>query len=240
MPKLKHIVRPGECLISLAARYGQSVESIWNHPDNRTLRDGGREPELLKEGDEVTLETAAPRGNQIDAQQRHTFGAEVPAAWLRLRLVEPVYEHEEHHDEPERRQEGSDVHYEAPRPPDQRSEPLAHVAYRFELGGFQVEGETDGDGVISERIPASAGSQGTLIVRPGQAKSSRLRVLLGYLDPVGEPSGVAQRLRNLGYGPARGDDGLRDGLAAFQRAHELEESGAFDTATKQKLTDMTR
>jgi hypothetical protein len=67
------------------------------------------------------------------------------------------------------------------------------------------------------------------------------RVKIGHLDPVGEPTGVLQRLQNLGYVSPRTRVDPNDAatlagpLAAFQRAAALTVTGALDDDTRGAL-----
>ncbi|WP_437956184.1 peptidoglycan-binding domain-containing protein [Sorangium sp. So ce119] len=63
-------------------------------------------------------------------------------------------------------------------------------------------------------------------------------VLVGDLDPIDEPSGVAQRLRNLGFLPPIGEVEAEDvtlALMAFQREQGLAVTGAVDDETRRAL-----
>ncbi|HTB76050.1 MAG TPA: type VI secretion system tip protein TssI/VgrG, partial [Polyangiaceae bacterium] len=95
---------------------------------------------------------------------------------------------------------------------------------------------TDGNGKLTFDAPAS---QEYVVVEIADPRIIR-RMRIGHLDPVDEPSGLLQRLRNLGYmsPPAPGvsdEDALTSALNAFQTANGLTVTGTFDDATRSKL-----
>ncbi|MBI4955352.1 MAG: peptidoglycan-binding protein [Myxococcales bacterium] len=110
--------------------------------------------------------------------------------------------------------------------------PLANK--RYWVDGEEA-GTTDGDGKVA------------LAVRPTQPSVS-LRVedspdtyllRLAHLDPVDTGAGVRQRLVNLHYLPEDGglvtEEHLAEALRNFQRRMGLDESGAPDDATRERL-----
>jgi N-acetylmuramoyl-L-alanine amidase len=62
-----------------------------------------------------------------------------------------------------------------------------------------------------------------------------VRFSIGHLDPINEPSGVAQRLRNLGFLPHRtvtsSPERVREAVARFQSEAGLPATGDVDDAT---------
>lgn len=120
-------------------------------------------------------------------------------------------------------------------------EPLSGETYRVEGIGDDEEKVTDGDGAATFEVDVHTRAVTIVLVD----RKARVRMLVGDLDPVGEPSGARMRLTNLGfYGPtlagadryeAADDDALCAALVAFQRARGLEPSGALDEATQAEL-----
>ena len=97
-------------------------------------------------------------------------------------------------------------------------------------------GKTDADGVIECDIPNDA-SEGEIQLRGGQEK---IPIRLGGLDPADTPSGVRQRLKNLGYDSTGcAEDAMpEEALKSFQTKNKLKVTGKFDADTKAKLTDL--
>ncbi len=67
-------------------------------------------------------------------------------------------------------------------------------------------------------------------------------IQLGSLDPLSETAGVQQRLKNLGYlsFTVDGETGpeTREALIAFQKKHELGETGEINSETLDKLKQL--
>lgn len=100
-----------------------------------------------------------------------------------------------------------------------------------------ISGSTDGDGWIDEPIPITA-KKVTLSLREGKEEH---HLQLGHLDPHDEPSGVQQRLRNLGFyfGALDGEHGpvTAGALRSFQTKQGLTVSGEADDDTMNALRD---
>lgn len=117
------------------------------------------------------------------------------------------------------------------------TEPLADTAYTLTIGDEIIEGRTDGEGWLEERIPTTAKS-GRLVV---ERVPKEFALEIGSLDPIEEVSGVQGRLRNLGFDPGPIDNIFGPltsrALADFQQARGLEPTGARDEDTINELRD---
>ena len=117
-------------------------------------------------------------------------------------------------------------------------EPRKNVAYTLKIDDEEIKGTTDGDGLVKEKIHASA-KKGTLTI---EDTDEVIELQLGYLDPADEPTGIQGRLVNLGYGPGAidGDIGLQTQSAVrqFQKDMGLEVTGEPDQATIDKLDEL--
>jgi hypothetical protein len=117
--------------------------------------------------------------------------------------------------------------------------PRSNEAYVLTVNGKDLKGNTDGDGVLKQFIPNDAKS-GMLKLNNGK---ECFPVRIGALDPIGEISGIQQRLSNLGFDCAESgtlDDATRRALSNFQAQNSLEVTGKADDATKGKLADLTQ
>jgi hypothetical protein len=120
-------------------------------------------------------------------------------------------------------------------------EPLANEPYLARILGLDVRGTTGPDGSLAIDVPIHCNSFVLELLNRGTAHT----VLVGHLDPHTEPSGVRQRLSNLGYGslialhlPALGIDQVscdRLHLLSFQLAQGLPATGDLDPATSDAL-----
>jgi Putative peptidoglycan binding domain len=124
--------------------------------------------------------------------------------------------------------------------------PRANEDYIIEIEGDQIKGKTDGEGILVHPIPAAA-REGKLILRNGK---DVFPLKIGDLDPIDLPSGVQQRLNNLGYKCSVGDESgvskgalseqTKSALMKFQSTNKIKVSGELDSATKSKLKELSK
>jgi hypothetical protein len=124
--------------------------------------------------------------------------------------------------------------------------PLANAKYRLQ-GSVDDETPktTDGDGTATFDVPVDADA-----VQITFEDAGTYLLMVGHLDPVATPSGLEQRLIQLGYLEPAGDGGddadddgalvdreavVADALSAFQGDSGLPVTGTADDATNQKL-----
>lgn len=117
-------------------------------------------------------------------------------------------------------------------------QPRANESYILEVDGIFFTGTTDADGKLEQSIPPNA-KKGKLFLGK---KREEYKLNLGHMDPHNELIGIQKRLNNLGFhcGPANGDltPQTTEALKAFQKKHQLTESGEVDEATKNKLLEI--
>ena len=112
-------------------------------------------------------------------------------------------------------------------------QPRANIPYQLCVDGVSSTGTTDGDGFVEAKI--SPGAKQARIVLQDPKSDIVYNMALGHLDPIDTPSGVAQRLANLGYGV--GDDPAGS-ILAFQTDQQLQATGQVDDSTSSKLKDL--
>jgi hypothetical protein len=71
MPEYK--VKQGDCVSSIAERYGLSWEKIWNHPNNAELNQKREDPNVLYSGDVVFIPEKEVKQESGATGQRHHF-----------------------------------------------------------------------------------------------------------------------------------------------------------------------
>jgi hypothetical protein len=118
--------------------------------------------------------------------------------------------------------------------------PRANEKYVLDLDGKLIDGTTDGDGKLEHFIPGESRSA-LLMLRNGQ---EIIPLRLGDLDPIDNPSGIQQRLNNLGFDCGSEDGELegqtKEAIKKFQAAYQLEVTGEPDDATKNKLKELSK
>ena len=230
----KRLVLPGECIASLAATCGVTPEQLWNDPDNAPLRERRGDPSMLMAGDEVALPEPTREGASVSAGGSHSFVGQRPTVRLVLKLHDEVWPDETvqgSHETSEQGTRSSEPELVDPPP----LEPLASVPYRLSVAGRVIEGTTDGDGLLDETVDARA-TVAELVLDPDTEDERRLELHIGVLDPADEPSGITQRLSNLGFTSASPDHAPMT-IAHYQESRGLEINGELDDATRGKIVD---
>lgn len=115
-------------------------------------------------------------------------------------------------------------------------EPLAHCAYELRIGQADVrQGQTDETGLVDLYVSPLV-TRALLIY--GDDKRE-VAVNIGRLWPVSTPTGVQQRLLNLGLLRTEAEEGSEEmatALREFQVLARLPETGALDDATRSALS----
>lgn len=115
--------------------------------------------------------------------------------------------------------------------------PLAHEPYVLEVEGQLLRGNTDAEGIITQKIPPSV-KDGKLIV--GQSEEQPVYdIFFGHLDPTDTVSGVQERLCNLGF-DCDSIDGVvgektRAAIRDFQFHYDLKQTGEINDETRSKI-----
>lgn len=205
----KHIVKQGECLASIAHDYGFSWRALWDAPENQGLREMRRNPGILYPGDKVFVSERKLRWETCAPGTRNSFVRRNNMELLRLILT------------------------------DAEGEPQAGLSYAVMIddGEFAATGVTTNDGLVECEIRVNA-RRGTMLVG-NEGEETCFELMLGFLDPIREISGVQARLNALGYlrsAPNGTLDPLtREALWRFQKDHSLNRTGELDDETKQAL-----
>jgi Putative peptidoglycan binding domain len=200
-----HKVVQGECMVTIAARYGWLPQSLWDQPENAKLKEQRKDMHCLLPGDAVAVPTRRPRGEPVATDGVGRFQLAVVQPKLRVRLL---------NDEAPRGGEAYRLEYD---------------------DGQVLEGSTDGDGWVEQPLPVAVRKAVLVLkdgaeryelavggLDPADAPSGaqgRLRNL-GYY--FGEVDGK--------IGPA-----TQAALRRFQQAKGLEATGALDEATAEAL-----
>jgi len=72
MPK-RHIVEQGECISSIAFENGLFPDYVWNHPDNKDLKELRKDPNVLLPGDVIVVPDKRQKVVEKPTGQRHVF-----------------------------------------------------------------------------------------------------------------------------------------------------------------------
>src|SRR6478672_9577616 len=81
------VVRQGDCLSSLAARYGQEAKDLHDHAGNAALKQKRPYPNILAPGDEVEIPELNPKWRTASTGRVNRFVVNRPMVKLRLALL---------------------------------------------------------------------------------------------------------------------------------------------------------
>jgi hypothetical protein len=170
-----HVVEQGECLSSIAARYGGlSWQDLHDHPDNAELKKSRPNPNVLAPGDEVTLPDPGPaKWVGATVERRHRFLVKLPKVKLRVRIV------------------------------DRTGKALGGKRFSLSVGARDVDGTTTSDGLVEAEVRATESSARLRVWLhddgPDALPTIDRQLSIGDIDPIDSTSGVQGRLHNLGY-----------------------------------------
>lgn len=84
---------PNDCIDSIAFAHGLFWQTVWDHPENRALKDLRRDPNVLDEDDEVFVPEIEIKEESGATEQRHRFRRKGVPAKIKIRVMvddEPV------------------------------------------------------------------------------------------------------------------------------------------------------
>lgn len=207
---LNYSVKQGDCIMSIAEKFGFKWETIWNHPDNADLKQLRKDPNILFPGDIAVIPDKTPRFETAPTDQLAKFVKKSPPAQVRLRLL------------------------------DMKRRPRANVQFTADADGVISSGQSDGDGYITIpvlpktqelKLSVSEGSKTDEYTLP-LGSIDPIEEISGVqqrLANLGYPCG-----------PEQGTMGevTKAALRAFQKEMKLDATGRLDDTTRRKLKQM--
>jgi hypothetical protein len=121
-----YVVRQGDCLSSIASRFGFKPQTIWDYPDNAELKQKRENGNILLAGDTIVIPDLRVREEARNTDARHTFKKLGTPEKLHLVIR------------------------------DERDEPRAGLRYVLTVDGHTREGTTGDDGSVNESIDPGA------------------------------------------------------------------------------------
>jgi N-acetylmuramoyl-L-alanine amidase len=207
-----HVVQQGECLSSIAHKYGfADYKKIYDHADNADFKQARPDPNLIYPGDRLVIPDKVTKAFSCATGQTHRFVVKMPKRKLQLKLL------------------------------DAAGEPFANIPYTLTVGNEVLEGTTSGEGLIEHDIPIRE-QKATLFMNGTERtlRIGYLNPIKNTEDAG--ISGLQSRLKNLGYpvGAVNGkmSDATRGAIMAFQEDHELAVDGAVSDALFAKVEEV--
>ena len=85
MPEYK--VKQGDCISSIAARYGLFWDKVWNHPKNSRLKEQRKDPNILYPGDVVFVPDKEKKEESGATEQKHRFKKKGTLSKIKIRML---------------------------------------------------------------------------------------------------------------------------------------------------------
>jgi len=204
----EHVMNAGDCLFTVAEKSGFCSIDPIWKHARNKSLAATRQPGMLVEGDAVFIPPQEPKTIELSTGEVHDVVVKTVPAFLRLCLK------------------------------DGDGQPLGNQPYRLEMGAVVREGNTDGDGILEEKVPLPAASM-TLHFAGRKLALGTGRLVPFTGDKRVDVMAAQARLRNLAYepGPLDGIAGkrTRSAVSAFQVAEGVEVTGKLDQPTIDKL-----
>jgi hypothetical protein len=203
-----HTLQQGDCISSIADQYRHFWQTIWNHPNNQSLRELREDPDQLMPGDEIWVPDLRAGEESAAVDQRHQFRRRGVPAKLRLRfLIKGV-----------------------PR----ENDPYRIVID----GGEIVRGNLDGDGMMDVSIPPSAQRAQVFIGEGANEARYEFQLgHIDPLNEISGIQRRLENLGYACPTTGELDDRTRGAILAFQKGKGLEETGEPDDATQSAIRD---
>ena len=202
-----YVLKPGDCLDSVAFETGFFGETLWNDPQNAELKQLRKSYNLLLPGDSLAIPPLRERSESCSEKSRHRFRRKGIPTKLELRLL------------------------------DDEGEPMANQHYLLDIDGRVTEGDLDSDGRLEIQLPPAAQCGKLVLtefseeyelgfgeldpqdsVTGFQARLKNLGYYLGKIDG------------NLG-------DETREAIRELQKDYGLQVTGEVDDVTQMKLEE---
>jgi len=209
MPQ-NHKVKAGECLSSIGFDTGFFPQTLWELPENVSLRENRQSPHILREGDEVYIPDLRIKSQTAPVNMRHRFKRKGVPEMLRVRFL------------------------------DERNKPRAGLDYELKISEILRKGKTDEGGWLIEWIPPNEMKAQITITDGSEENTveEKYEIQLGQLNPYKDNAGVRARLENLGINCGESEEDLATAISSFQRRYnDLEINGVADEKTIARLKE---
>ena len=211
MPK-SYDVKLGDCIASLSFENGFGDHAlIYDDPANADLKRARPNPDVLAEGDVVSIPDLKVKEEEVPLDKTHVFKVKVVETLLRVVAT------------------------------DDGGNAVAGKKYKLTVGAAVFEGSTPGDGKIEHPIaPGARAGTLELWLQEGDGIDGYLFPLeIGSLEHESKDRACQARLLNLGFecGGVGGtvDAHTQEALHGFQKKNGLAVNGTLDATTRAKL-----
>ena len=123
-----YVVKPGDCIESIAYEHGLFWKTLWDHPDNQQVKQVRQKPNVLLPGDKLVIPPIRVKQEACATEKRHRFVRNGVPSQVRIVLR------------------------------DSKGQPRANLDYKLVIDGKPLSGKTDNQGMLKHSIPPNASS----------------------------------------------------------------------------------
>lgn len=206
-----HLVQQGECISSISMTTGFFWSTVWNAPENASLKQLRGDPNILMEGDNVFIPVLQVKKVSKASQSHYQFTLKGVPAHLRLQLLDAAHN------------------------------PRAGLAYVLQVDGASVSGTTDGQGFVDQPIPPDAEKGVLLVTAVDnkiERHELRLGHVNPHGDASGLQQRLRNLGYQVPKETGLMDDDTVAAVKMFQSKYSLPVTGQADDATLNKLKEI--
>lgn len=201
----KYTVKQGDCISSIAFKYGFFPDTIWNDSKNSKLKQDRKDPNVLLPGDEVYIRDKEEKEESCASEKKHRFKRKGVPERLRIQFM------------------------------DEEEKPRANEAYILEIDGDLSEGKTDKDGKVEIWIPPNAKEGRITFRDSGEEYELELGELDPVTEITGVQARLSNLGFYEGEIDGKMSEELENAIRDFQDNKDLDPTGKLDESFRQKL-----
>ncbi len=204
-----YTVKAGDCLSSIAVKFGMLPETVWNDSANQQLRNKRKDSHVLFPGDILQIPDIRKRQESVSTDAKYRFNRKAVPEVLKIQLL----------------LKGK---------PRENLDYQLDIDGKILKGKTNAKGELQ-----EPIPPDASSARLIISKQGDDESDEVYDLTLGHIDPIEETKGAQERLANLSYyfGSVDGKLGesTESAVKAFQEHEGLDPSGKLDDKTKQKL-----
>ncbi len=204
---IRHEVTQGECLSSIAARYGFGWQTLWNDSANAELKKNRKDPNILFPGDVVMVPEVKARKESCASGALHSFVCKSTIEPIRIKFL------------------------------DELDKPLANQKYELVIEGKTRTGSTNGDGELTEKIAPRVKSAKLFLGDDRREYTLQLGALDPITEVAGVQERLRNLGYDTGKPDGISGPQTSAAITAFQAEQGLEPTGEVNDDTLSALTD---
>jgi len=201
----KYTVRQGDCISSIAFKYGLFPDTIWNDSKNNKLKQDRKDPNVLLPGDEVYIRDKEEKEESCSSEKKHRFKRKGVPERLRIQFM------------------------------DEEDKPRSNESYTLEIDGDLSESKTDKDGKVEIWIPPNAKKGKITFPDSGEEYELELGELDPVTEITGVQARLSNLGFYEGEVDGKMCEELEQAIRDFQENKGLETTGKLDESFRQKL-----